>query len=124
MNNKELAVVLQPYLDEMAKADPFLAKAMEKEDKSMEECVAYIIYKVNGTKNTTTIADGNEVLALASEYFKDDTIVMPNMNKPKAEAEPKAETKPKETKKAELKPKAKSKPKAEDTFVGSLFDEL
>ena len=106
-------------MERLAETDHFLASAMQKENKSIDECVAYVIFKVNGTKATTTIVDGDEVIRLATEYFKNDTITMPSMDKLKAEAK-KEEVKPK---KEEKKPKAK-KVEMKTSWSGDLFDEL
>lgn len=116
---------LRPYLEKEAENDAELQSAMQKENKSEKELADYLVHHYTHCEAKSVIADGNEVMALAIQYYKDDSIVMPSLS---AKPKPKAETKPAKNKPTEPKAKAEKKtspkPKAKEIPMIDMFAEF
>lgn len=64
---------IKAYLDERAKNDELFAAAYAKEDKSIDECFAYIVGEVRKRGNAVYVPD-EEVYGMAVHYYDEDDI--------------------------------------------------
>ena len=64
--------VIEEHLNELAKQDVLFAKTYKKENKSIDECLDYIISEVKGS-GRIGFAD-EEIYGLAVHYYDEDNI--------------------------------------------------
>ncbi|MFV0327424.1 MAG: PcfK-like family protein [Bacteroides xylanisolvens] len=130
-NNNSFQDTIKAYLDKRAEEDPLFAITYAKENKSLDECISYIMGEA--LKSSTNIKSGvkgcrmdnDSVYSLAVHYYDEDDIKVSKLpTNVKSVASNSAPKKPEE-KKAEaptpilrIKPKKKEK---EDVGQYSLF---
>lgn len=129
--------VIKAYLDNLALTDELFAKEYAKENKSIEECVQYILCEVQ--KSGCNGFDDSEIWGLALHYYAEDNLEITNIGNCKvivnhhvelteeeiAEAKEKARQQLiREEMERQRKPKTAPKPKTEEVKQPelSLFD--
>lgn len=134
---EKFAEVIKAHLDNLAQTDELFAKEYAKENKSIEECVQFILCEVQKS-GCNGFAD-EEIFGLALHYFSEDNLEISNVGICKvlvnhhvelteeeiAEAKEKARQQlMREEMERQRKPKATPKPKAEEVKQPelSLFD--
>lgn len=63
---------IKAKLDEMAEEDPFFAEHLEKEGKSLDGCINYILHQVKKI-GANGFAD-DEIFGMAAHYYEEDNI--------------------------------------------------
>ena len=128
---EKFAEAIKAHLDNLAQTDELFAKEYAKENKSIEECVQFILSEVQKS-GCNGFAD-EEIFGLALHYFSEDNLEITNVGTHHVELteEEIAEAKEKarqqlmrEEMERQRKPKATPKPKAEEAKQPelSLFD--
>lgn len=134
---EKFAEAIKAHLDNLAQTDELFAKEYAKENKSIEECVQFILSEVQKS-GCNGFAD-EEIFGLALHYFSEDNLEITNVGNCKvlvnhhvelteeeiAEAKEKARQQlMREEMERQRKPKATPKPKAEEAKQPelSLFD--
>ena len=75
MADYSFAATIKKHLDEVAKTDKTFAKNYAQKNKSIDECVNYIIGEARKRKNGTVAAiPDDEVYGMAIHYFDEDNI--------------------------------------------------
>lgn len=79
---EQFGLVIKGFLEEQAFRDPLFAKKLENKNKSLEECVAYILntVKQSGKAGFTD----EEIFNMAMHYYDEEDVkagAMPNVNK-------------------------------------------
>lgn len=64
--------VIQQYLDDMAKRDPDFQKVLDKENKNIDSCCAYIINTVRKTGHIGFT--DSKIYSIAIHYYEEDDI--------------------------------------------------
>lgn len=64
--------VIQQYLDDMAKRDPDFQKVLDKENKNIDSCCAYIINTVRETGHIGFT--DSKIYSIAIHYYEEDDI--------------------------------------------------
>lgn len=78
MGNKTFKEAIKNYLDERAKTDELFAKSYAKENKSLDECCAYIMGEACKRGNAVAMTD-EEVFGMAVHYYDEDDIQVNKM---------------------------------------------
>ena len=134
---EKFAEVIKAHLDILAQTDELFAKEYAKENKSIEECVQFILCEVQKS-GCNGFAD-EEIFGIALHYFSEDNLEISNVGNCKvlvnhhvelteeeiAEAKEKARQQlMREEMERQRKPKTAPKPKAEEAKQPelSLFD--
>lgn len=78
MGNKTFKEAIKNYLDERAKTDELFAKSYAKENKSLDECCAYIMGEARKRGNAVAMTD-EEVFGMAVHYYDEDDIQVNKM---------------------------------------------
>lgn len=64
--------VIQDYLNNLAQNDQHLAQSLNKENKSLDQCISYILYQV---KQSGIIGfEDEEIFGMAIHYYDEDNI--------------------------------------------------
>lgn len=123
-NNNSFQDTIKAYLDKLAEEDSLFAVTYAKENKSLDECISYIMGEA--LKSSSNIKSGvkgcgmanDTVYSMAVHYYDEDDIKIEKSSNTRSEVKtstPKTEVK-KEATKAKIKPKKK-----EDVGQLSLF---
>lgn len=70
--SNDFTKAIQTYLNGQAKRDDLFAKTLKKENKSIKECVNYIILEVQKTGNNAFSQE--EIYRMAKHYYDEDDI--------------------------------------------------
>ncbi len=85
MENKNLKDAIKSYLDERARTDELFAKSYAKPNKSINECIAYLMGEALKSSSTVIpgakgcMIDKNEVFSMAVHYYDEDDIKVSKM---------------------------------------------
>lgn len=127
-NDNSVKDKIKAYLDKRAVEDSLFAVTYAKENKSIDECISYIMSEMlkvsiaiqSGVKGCQI--DDDEVYSMAVHYYDEDDIKVgklpTNVRAAVSTSVPKKAEEKKEAPKAKLKPKKKGK---EDVGQYSLF---
>lgn len=64
--------VIQSYLEQRAQTDPLFAASFAKKDKTIDDCVTYIINQVQ--KSGCNAFEDSEIYSMAVHYYDEDNI--------------------------------------------------
>ena len=71
--NNEFKEVIKEHLDKMAKRDGNFAQMYRKENKSLDECINYIMSEMR-KRGSAVVAKDEEVFGMAVHYYEEDSI--------------------------------------------------
>lgn len=121
MNETDNYRVLLEHLEKVAETDAELFEALQDEDKKIDRCYDYVYLELTKGKKGGILADGDEVMRLAIQYYKDKTLVMPKLSNPKKEEPKKEDTSSNVVAMQPKKQKKTDKPKASKNDI-KTFD--
>ena len=81
MENSNFKSYVQEYLDSLAEQDPLFANTLKKENKSIDECLKYIVKTIQSmAKDGIATIHRSEIEALARHYYDEDDIKTDSSN--------------------------------------------